>query len=136
MAATALSPSTDLVPVRSIVAVSIVVVIRDDPRKSHRPVEGLRIALGLSTGENPLTIVLLDEATLLLAADPDDLDEEIADSDILMKHLPVLKELQVPFVLPQGTRSRLCLDPGFMVREASADDIASLTARAERVLVF
>jgi len=118
------------------VAVTILVVIRDDPRKSHRAVEGLRIALGLSTGENPLTIVLLDDAPLLLTADPDDLDEDIIDGDILAKHLPVLKELQVPFVVPEGTKTRIELDPGFSVREAPAAEIASLTTTADRVLVF
>ena len=34
-----------------------VVLLREDPMTSGRPVEGLRIALGLSTGNNPLTII-------------------------------------------------------------------------------
>jgi hypothetical protein len=117
------------------VALAILVVIRDDPRKSHRAVEGLRIALGLSTGQNPLTIVLLDEAPRLLTADPDDLDD-IIDGDILAKHLPVLKELRVPFVVPEGTTQRMPLDSGFAVREASRGTIASLTTETDRVLVF
>jgi hypothetical protein len=135
MAAIALWRLTESPPIRSIVAVAILVVIRDDPRKSHRAVEGLRIALGLSTGQNPLTVVLLDEAPRLLTADPDDLDD-IIDGDILTKHLPVLKELRVPFVVPEGTTTRMTLDSGFTVREASIRNIASLTTETERVLVF
>jgi hypothetical protein len=117
------------------VAIAILVVIRDDPRKSHRAVEGLRIALGLGTGENPLTVVLLDEAPRLLTEDPDDL-EDMIDGDILTKHLPVLKELGVPFVVPEGTTKRMPLDSGFTVREASMHNIASLTTETDRVLVF
>ena len=62
---------------------SVVVVIREDPRKTHRAVEALRIALGLSTGENPMTVVLLDQAPLLISDDP----EEIVDGEILEKYL-------------------------------------------------
>lgn len=136
MAATALSPLIESAPVRSLVAGSILVVIRDDPRRSHRAVEGLRIALGLSTGANPLTVVLLDNAPLLLTADSDERDDEIMDAEILEKHLPALKELQLPFVVSEGTTARMVLDPGFTVREAPATEIASLAIQADRVLVF
>ena len=50
---------------------SIIVLIRADPRQSGRAVEALRIALGLGTGDNPLTVILLDNAPLLLAEDTD-----------------------------------------------------------------
>ena len=43
----------------------IVVLLREDPMTTGRPVEGLRIALGLSTGSNPLTIILLGKARIL-----------------------------------------------------------------------
>ncbi len=111
---------------------SIIVVIREDPKKTPRAVEALRIALGLATGENPLTVVLLNEAPLLLSEETDD----IVDGEILEKHGPVFKELKTPFVLPQGTRTRVELDPDFQVREASGEEIATLMASADRVLVF
>ena len=111
---------------------SIVVVIREDPVKTPRAVEALRIALGLSTGQNPLTVILLNQAPLLLMEEPDD----IADQDILEKHLPVFKELKTPFVVPSGTPSHFSLDPDFQVREASFPEIASLISTADRVLVF
>jgi sulfur relay (sulfurtransferase) DsrF/TusC family protein len=111
---------------------SIVVVIQEDPQKSGRAVEALRIALGLGAGENPMTVVLLNQAPLLLSEDTDD----IADVDILEKHLPVFKELNIPFLLEQDSRSRFSLDTDFTMREASESDIANTIATADRVLVF
>lgn len=113
-------------------ALSIVVVIREDPLKTHRAVEALRIALGLSTGENPLTIVLLDRAPLLLSEDT----EDIVDGDILEKYLPSLKQLEIPFVVSSGTCSEFSFASGFIAKEASPPEIASLIAESDRVLVF
>ena len=45
-------------------SLKIVVLICEDPITSHRPVEALRIALGLSTGPNPITIVFMGKARL------------------------------------------------------------------------
>jgi sulfur relay (sulfurtransferase) DsrF/TusC family protein len=111
---------------------SIVVVIQEDPQKSGRAVEALRIALGLGAGENPMTVVLLNQAPLLLSEDTDD----IVDVDILEKHLPVFKELNIPFLLEQDSRSRFSLDTDFTMREASESDIANTIATADRVLIF
>ncbi len=110
----------------------VVVVIREDPFKSHRAVEALRIALGLSAGENPVTIVLLDGAPALLGPESD----EIVDADTLEKHLPVLKELGVPFVLQAGASARFSVDPQFKIREDSSENIQGLVRSADRVLLF
>ena len=128
MGAIGLSHSTsgDLLPA------SIVVVIQEDPRKSGRAVEALRIALGLGSGENPMTVILLNQAPLLLSEDTDD----IVDVDILEKHLPVFKELNIPFLLEQDSRSRFSIDADFEMREAPESDIATTIANADRVLVF
>ena len=65
----------------------VAVVIAEDPTKTHRPVEALRIALGLCAGEHHTTIVLLGRAPLLLTDDT----EDIVDVDILEKYrLPCL----------------------------------------------
>lgn len=111
---------------------SVTVVIRENPRKSHRAVEALRIALGLATGPNPLTVILLDEAHLLLTEETDDL----VASDILEKYLPVLKDLAIPFIVPEGTRAQHALDPDFQIREVPLKDIPTLIAQSDRVLVF
>jgi hypothetical protein len=111
---------------------SITVVIHEDPRKTHRAVEALRIALGLATGDNPLTVVLLDQAPLLLVEGQDDL----VDGEILEKYLPSLKQLQIPFVVPVGAGLQFDLDPEFKIREVRPLEIESLLSASDRVLVF
>lgn len=107
-------------------------VIHEDPRKTHRAVEALRIALGLGVGDNPLTVVLLDHAPLLLAEGQDDL----VDAEILEKYLPSLKQLQISFLVPSGARGKFLLDPEFKIREATPLEIESLVSTSDRVLVF
>ncbi|MBM4119845.1 MAG: DsrE family protein [Nitrospira sp.] len=112
---------------------SVIVVIRQDPRKTHRPVEALRIALGLSTGENPLKVVLLGEAPLLLAEEPGD---DIVDVEILEKYLPSLKHLEIPFLVPVGSITRFGMDSDFCLTESSLEAIRSSVVASDRVLVF
>ena len=88
--------------------------------------------MGLSTGPNPLTIVVMGKARVLLSEDLDD----IIDLEILEKHLPVIQELQIPFVLPEESHKEYSIDPGFSISNASPLEIASLVSEANRVLVF
>ncbi len=74
---------------------SIALVIREDPRLTHRPVEALRIALGLAAGENPMTVILMGQAIHLLAEETDD----IVDVEILEKYLPSFQHLAIPFIV-------------------------------------
>ncbi len=111
---------------------SIVVAIREDPRKSAQPVEALRIALGLAAGENPLTVVLGEAAARLLAGD----EEDVVDGDILDKYLPSVKQMNIPLVVPRGSIETLDLDTTFNLRESSLEDMRSLIASADRALVF
>ncbi len=113
-------------------SLSIVVIIREDPLKSPKPVEALRIALGLATGANPLTIILVGQAPQLFA----DGDCDVLDGDILEQYLPALKQLDIPLILLSGSFSATNLDPELHFREASVTEIASLTASADRVLTF
>jgi len=111
---------------------SVVVVIHGDPLKTHRPVEALRIALGLSTGDNPLTVVLLDRSPLLLTDDTG----ELVDAEILEKYLPSFKQLKVPFIVPVGAHPKFAFDSGFDVQAASAREIEELISSADRILAF
>ena len=113
-------------------ALGVVVLIRDNPMETHRPVEGLRIALGLSTGSSSLTIILVGDARRLLTDDASD----VVDAEILEKHLPVIQELQLPIVIPEGSHKDLSIDEDFSVREASETEIADLLCHADRVLAF
>ena len=111
---------------------NIVVLICEDPITSHRPVEALRIALGLSTGPNPITIVFMGKARLLLTEDT----SEVIDTEILEKHLPVIQELDIPLLLPEGSEEDYTFDPELSISKASILEISTTIAQANKVLVF
>jgi len=111
---------------------SITLVIREDPRLSHRPVEALRIALGLAAGENPVTVILIGQAVHLLAEEMDD----IVDVEILEKYLPSFQHLAIPFVLVLPAGSPPDLQDGFAVTLDSNESAQRALSEADRVLVF
>ena len=112
-------------------AKNVAVVIREDPRTSHRPVEALRIALGLVAGTHRVTVVLLGEAWRLIS----ELTDDIIDVDILEKYLPSLKHLEVPFLLEKGA-THTEIFTGFSVEYESEDAIQTFVASVDSVLVF
>ncbi|ULA64340.1 MAG: hypothetical protein LZF86_120061 [Nitrospira sp.] len=112
-------------------AKKIAVVIREDPRKTHRPVEALRIALGLVAGTHETTVVLLNEAARLLAEDLDD----VIDMDILEKYLPSIEHLEIPFIL-QSDADRSLVQPQFAVQYQNSEYIRRFLTEVDRTLVF
>lgn len=112
-------------------AKKITVVITEDPRTTPRPVEALRIALGLCAGDHETTVVLLGQAPLLLTDDTD----EIEDVDTLEKYRPSFAHLEVPFLI--STRSPVQKVRGeFRTRVVSDPEIRSHVQSAQRTLVF
>lgn len=111
---------------------SILVLIQSNPLETHRPTEGLRIALGLSTGSPSVTVVLLGQARMLITEEVSD----VVDAEILEQHLPAIRELGLPIVLPEGSSEAFPVDTDFSVREVSQSGITSLLCQADRVLVF
>jgi sulfur relay (sulfurtransferase) DsrF/TusC family protein len=109
----------------------IAVVISEDPCVTARPVEALRIALGLCAGDHETTVVLLGRASILLREDT----EEIIDVDVLEKYLPSFKHLSVPFVVEAGTAMAALADD-FSVTTRTADEIRRLVQSADRSLIF
>lgn len=109
----------------------IAVVISEDPCVTARPVEALRIALGLCAGNHVTTVVLLGRAPVLLMNDT----EEIVDVDILEKYLPSFKHLSVPFIVEPGTAMDTWSDD-FSVACLPADDIRKFIRSVDRSLVF
>lgn len=109
----------------------IAVVISEDPCVTARPVEALRIALGLCAGDHETTVVLLGRASRLLMTDT----EEIMDVDILEKYLPSFKHLSVPFIVEPGTVMDDWSD-SFSVTIRTADEIRQLIRTVDRSLVF
>ena len=109
----------------------IAVVISEDPCVTARPVEALRIALGLCTGDHETTVVLLGHAPLLLMKDT----EEILDVDILEKYLPSFKHLSIPFIVEPGTAMDAWSDD-FSVTTLPVDEIRQFVRSVDRSLVF
>lgn len=109
----------------------IAVVISEDPCVTARPVEALRIALGLCAGDHETTVVLLGRASILLKEDT----EEIIDGDVLEKYLPSFKHLSVPFIVEAGTAMDAWSDD-FSVTTRTPDEIRRLVQSADRSLIF
>ncbi|HEV7736724.1 MAG TPA: hypothetical protein VGO47_05040 [Chlamydiales bacterium] len=109
----------------------VAVVISDDPHVTARPVEALRIALGLCAGDHDTTVILLGPAFRLLMEDT----EEIVDAEILEKYLPSFKHLAVPFIIETGTPMNTWSDD-FSVTIRTTDEIRQFVRSAERSLVF
>lgn len=112
-------------------ASTISVIVRDDPRSSHRPVEALRIALGLAAGDHDITVVLLGDAPLLLT----DETEDVIDVDILEKYLPSFKQLGIRFVVIDDG-ARMNFQSGFSVQPESPEAVQRLITTAQHTLVF
>ncbi len=112
-------------------AKNVAVVIQEDPRITHRPVEALRIALGLVAGSHITTVILLGEAVRLLTTDIDD----IVDLDILEKYLPSIEQLDIPFILPKVFDLSV-LSGSFSVRCESDDVVAAVLQSVDCTLVF
>lgn len=109
----------------------VAVVISEDPYVTARPVEALRIALGLCAGDHETTVILLGQAPRLLMEDT----EEIIDVDILEKYLPSFQHLSVPFIVEPGTAMDRWSD-SFAVTTRTADEIRQLIHTVDRSLVF
>jgi hypothetical protein len=113
---------------------AVLVVISEDPRRSHRANEAIRIALGVVAGENPVTVVLSGPAVHLLDEDTDDL----VDGDDIAKFRAALKKLGVPFHVEASARPT---DPdwnaeGHEIVPVTAEAVAELARGARRYLVF
>jgi len=109
----------------------IAVVISEDPYVTARPVEALRIALGLCAGDHETTVVLLGHAPRLLMEDT----EEIIEVDILEKYLPSFKHLSIPFIVEPGTVMGAWSDD-FSVTALPIDEIRQFVRSVDRSLVF
>jgi hypothetical protein len=109
----------------------IAVVISEDPFVTARPVEALRIALGLCAGDHETTVILLGRAPFLLMENTD----EIVDVDILEKYLPSFKHLSIPFIVEPGTAMDAWSDD-FSVTTRTVDEIRHFIRTVDKSLIF
>ncbi len=109
----------------------VALVISEDPCKTHRPVEALRIALGLCAGDHEVTVILLNRAPLLLTDETDD----IVDVDILEKYRPSFAQLDVPFWISSDSPI-MTVNEDFSVKRVNPLEIRAFLPTVDRTLVF
>jgi len=109
----------------------VAVVISEDPTVTARPVEALRIALGLCAGDHETTVVLLGRSPLLLTDEIDD----VVDVDILEKYRPSFSQLAVPFILETGSPIE-AVRKEFSMSRSQPQAIRSFLQSVDRTLVF
>src|SRR5262252_4540137 len=112
----------------------VLVIVSEDPRVSHRANEGIRIALGVVAGENPVQVVLSGPAVHLLDEDTDDL----VDGDDIAKFRASLRALGVPFHVEASARPSTAEwnADGHPILPITAEGIAALLSKATRFVVF
>jgi predicted peroxiredoxin len=112
----------------------VLVIISEDPRRSHRANEAMRIALGAVAGDSPVTIVLSGPAVHLLDENTDDL----VDGDDIAKFRASLQKLGVPFHVDE---TAIPGEPGWNpeghpIVPVRAADLGGFISKATRFLVF
>ena len=111
----------------------VIVLIRSNPQESHRAGEGIRIALGLASGEHEVEVILAGRAPLLLTDDLHDL----IDGELTEKFLLTLKEFVPTFYIEEKSAKEVDLAGGdYETAILSADEIAAKIAAADRFAVF
>ena len=109
------------------------VLISEDPRRSHRANEAMRIALGIVAGENAVRVVLTGPAVHLLDDDTDDL----VDGDDIARFRASLRKLGVPFHVEGALPPRDGWNGDeHPVVPVTAADVAAMVPGATRFLVF
>ena len=111
----------------------ILLIVRSDPRTSHRPCEGIRIGLGLAAGGHAVTVVLSGAGIRLLWDDPlDQVDGETAQHYLTTLHafIPLLYLDDDPSGEAHPTA------PAFPVRPLSKREIAEKLSGADLLLTF
>jgi hypothetical protein len=109
-------------------------LVRVDPMKSPRAVEALRIALGLGSHNEgrDVSIVLGGRAPFLLAEDTSD----VADAEILEKHLPVFLEWGTLFAIAPDAEVPPRYAQGVQVKPLTQAELAAVLEAADHVLIF
>ena len=113
---------------------SVLAMISEDPRVSHRANEAMRIALGIVAGENDVAIVLTDGAVHLL----DDETDDLVDGDDIARYRASLRKLAIPLhveesAIPTGPDWN---GEGHRIIPVTPEAIARLATSARRFVIF
>ncbi len=84
----------------------IVVILRSDPRVSHRACEGIRIALGLVSGGHQLEVIFSEKSYFLLT----DTGDEMVDGERAVQFLDTLKMFIPLFLIDKKATNHIDLE--------------------------
>ena len=113
-------------------AETILIAIRDDPERSHRPAEALRVAVGLRMGEEPVELLLIGPGARVLADDP----SGFVDADVLEHHREALARAGQLFRMAEDAVAEHPPSPAFHVEPLGEEAMARLLAEAGRHILF
>ena len=112
---------------------SLLFIIKSNPRQSHRPAEAIRIAVGLGTNKNPLTIILTGDAPLLLNYEK----EELEEIDTIEQFFPILQEWEIPILVDQESlQGKSPIDSSLPVKFISQKQFSERLLQDDRVFIF
>jgi hypothetical protein len=112
---------------------TLLVVIYADPNENGAAAEALRMAMGLSTGNRTLQMVLMGPAAQVLGEDVD----ELVDGEMMENHLDVFEDWGTVFhVGKDATEAYDLSDSPVEVVPIGSDDLAKMMAAAHQVMVF
>ena len=108
-------------------AQTILVAIREDPERSHRPAEALRVAVGLRMGEEPVELLLIGPAARVLADDP----SGFLDADVLEQHRGALARAGQLFRVEEDALTAHPPSPAFHVEPMPIEDRSRMASTPE-----
>mgnify|MGYP001619617844 CR=1 FL=1 len=113
-------------------ASEVVILIRSNPRDSHRPAEGIRIALGFAACDHSVDLILSPKAARMLTEDLAD----CVDGEITQTHLSTLKEF-IPTIYIEKERGGIVVPSGeYQTTIIDLDDISKKIAAAKCFVLF
>lgn len=111
----------------------IVVVLKSDPRVSHRACEGIRIALGLASGGHRLEIIFSKMTYLLLTETGD----EMIDGERALQFLDTLKMFIPLFLINKAGAEEIDLtELDYETQLISREAFVSLISNSDCLLSF
>ena len=111
---------------------ALVFLIRSDPAVTHRPVEGLRIALSFAASTPSTCVVLVNRAISLLSASFDDAH----DTDTIEQILTAFKDIKTPFYVERKASQAIVFAPDLSIHPAAHEQISDMIAHASCSMVF
>jgi len=111
----------------------VLVLISSNPATSRRPCEGIRIALGLASGGHEVSVVLTNDAPLLLTKAV----EETVDGEMALKFLTTLCSLISVFLIDEAHITPLDLsDVHYATAPLSTESLSKKIAATDCFLSF